>query len=71
MLKVRLKAQPFLTVLTRSGMSLREFSRNEDISDAVLVQCLKGQRHPGPKVRHALVEGSGLAWDALFEIIEP
>lgn len=67
--KVRLKSQPFLTLLEQHNMSLREFGRNEDISSAFLTQLLNGDRYAGARVRQRIQEATGLEWDDLFETV--
>lgn len=69
MLKCRLKPEPFLTLLKKHNMSIRMFAREEMISDAAIVLALQQKRFVGPKLREAIQEGTGLAWDALFEIV--
>lgn len=71
MLKARLKSETFLSLLRAHNMSIREFARNEGVSDCALVQCVNGTRCPGPKVRQAIMEGTGLEFDDLFEILWP
>ena len=69
MRKVRVKPEPFTTLLERCNMSLREFALNEGVSQAFLTQILKGDRFVSGKTRNILIEATGLAWDELFEIV--
>ena len=68
--KVRLKSEPFLTSLMRRNISQRAFAREECINSGFFTQLIKGDRNPGGEMRQRIMDGSGLAWDDLFEIVE-
>ena len=68
--RVRLKPEPLLTTLVRRNMSQNAFAREEAITSGHFTQMLNGTRYPGPVFRQRIMDGSGLAWDDLFEIVE-